>query len=74
MDHYFEANEIKSNDEMLRDRLGCGVNEDRIQRLSLAEPTLDLKRTLEIADGMETAAKNVGDLKGEMPNTLNERW
>ena len=61
-----------SLDEMLRDRLVCGVNEDRIQRLLLAEPTLDLKRTLEIADGMETAAENVGDLKAEMPNTLNE--
>ncbi|CAB4030147.1 uncharacterized protein K02A2.6-like, partial [Paramuricea clavata] len=55
-------------DEMLRDRLVCGVNEDRIQRRLLAEPTLDLKRALEIAHGMETAAKDVRDLKGEMPN------
>ena len=55
-------------DEMLRDRLVCGVNEDRIQRRLLAEPTLDLKRALEIAHGMETAAKDVRDLKGEMQN------
>ena len=40
----------------------------------LAEPTLDLKRALEIAHGMETAAKDVRDLKGdsEVPNKLNK--
>jgi predicted aspartyl protease len=57
-----------SLDEMLRDRLVCGVNEDRIQRRLLAEPVLDLKKALEIAHGMETAAKDVRDLKGETPN------
>jgi hypothetical protein len=57
-----------SLDEMLRDRLVCGVNEDRIQRRLLAEPVLDLKKALEIAHGMETAAKDARDLKGEMPN------
>ena len=61
-----------SLDEMLRDRLVCGVNDDRIQRRLLAEPTLDLKRALEIAHGMETAAKDVRDLKGEMANKLNK--
>ena len=55
-------------DEMLRDRLVCGVNDDRIQRRLLAEPTLDLKRALEIAHGIETAAKDVRDLRGETPN------
>lgn len=55
-----------SLDEMLRDRLVCGVNEDHIQRRLLAEPILDLKRALGIAHGMETAAKDVRDLKGEM--------
>ena len=57
---------------MLRDRLVCGVNDDRIQRRLLAEPTLDLKRALEIAHGMETGAKDVRDLKGEVPNKLNK--
>ena len=55
-------------DEMLRDRLVSGANEDRILRRLLAEPTLDLKRELEIAHGMETAAKDVRDLKGETSN------
>ena len=32
--------------EMLRDRLVCGVNEDRIQRRLLAEPVLDLKESI----------------------------
>ena len=53
---------------MLRDRLVSGANEDRILRRLLAEPTLDLKRELEIAHGMETAAKDVRDLKGETSN------
>ena len=57
-----------SLDEMLRDRLVCGVNEDGVQRRLLAEPTLDLKRAWKIAHGMETAAKDVRDLKGEMSN------
>ena len=51
---------------MLRDRLVCGVNEDRIQRRLLAEPTLDLKRALEIAQGMETTAKDARDMKPEI--------
>ena len=61
-----------SLDEMLRDRLVCGVNDDRIQRRLLAESTLDLKRALEIAHGIETAAKDVRDLRGETPNKLNK--
>ena len=53
-------------DEMIRDRLVCGVNDDQIQRRLLAEPKLDLKRALEIAQGMETAAKDARDLKAEI--------
>ena len=55
-------------EEMLRDRLVCGVNEDRIQRRFLAESALDLKRALDISLGMETAAKDAHDLKGDTTN------
>ncbi len=48
---------------MLRDRLVCGVNDDRMQRRLLSEPKLTFKRALELAQGLETAAKNVQELQ-----------
>ena len=53
---------------MSRDRLVCGVNNDLIQR-RLLETELDLKKALELALRMETAAKNVCELQG-----TRERW
>ena len=50
-------------EEMLRDRLVCGVNDAKIQRRLLAEVDLTYKKAMEIAVGMEVAAKNVEDLK-----------
>ena len=50
-------------DTMLRDRLVCGVLNDRIQRRLLAEKKLDLQTAVEIATGIETAAINVRDLQ-----------
>ena len=41
-----------------------GVNNDHIQRRLLSETELDLKKALELALGMETAAKNVRELQG----------
>ena len=43
----------------LRDRLVCGVAEERIKRRLFTEPTLTFQRALEIARNMETANKNV---------------
>ncbi|CAB3999347.1 uncharacterized protein K02A2.6-like [Paramuricea clavata] len=56
---------------MLIDWLVCGVNEDHIQRRLLAESTLDLKRALDIAIGMETAAKDMRDLKRDAIDSQN---
>jgi len=50
-------------DEMLRDRLVCGVEVAAIQKRLLAEPKLTLKRATEIAMAMETAEKNAETLK-----------
>jgi len=47
---------------MLRDRLVCGMDEDFIQRRLLAEPNLTYKKALELALGLETAAKNAQEL------------
>ena len=46
-------------EDMLRDRLVCGVNDDTTQKRLLAEPNLTYKRAVEIARGLETADKNI---------------
>ena len=50
-------------EEMMRDRLVCGVNDERIQRRLLAESRLDFKKALELATGMEIADKNTCDIQ-----------
>ncbi|KAK0139329.1 hypothetical protein N1851_024035 [Merluccius polli] len=49
--------------EMLRDRLVCGVADDRMQRRLLAEPELTFERALKVALAMETATRDVRDLQ-----------
>ncbi len=50
-------------DDMLRDRLVCGINDDHVQRRLLAEDKLTFKRALEMAQAQETAAKNAQNLQ-----------
>ena len=49
--------------DMLRDRLVCGVDDLRIQRHLLAEPQLTFDKAFEIAMASESAEKNVKDLQ-----------
>ena len=56
---------------MIRDRLVCGIKDDSIQRRLLAEPKLTYKRAVELAQGMERAAENVQELKGEKNPTAS---
>ena len=49
--------------DMLRDRLVCGVDDLRIQRRLLAEPQLTFDKAFEIAVASESAEKNVKDLQ-----------
>ena len=60
---------------MIRDRLVCGINDDRIQRRLLSEKELTYARAYDIAISMETAAKNVLDLqtKDAPPSTTVNR-
>ena len=51
-------------DEMIRDRLVCGVGDLPIQRKLLGEAELDLKKATKIALGMETANKEAVNLGG----------
>ena len=50
-------------EEMLRDCLVCGVNDERKQRRLLAESRLDFKKALELATAMEIADKNTRDIQ-----------
>lgn len=50
-------------DDMLRDRLVCGINDDCIQKRLLAETNLTLAKAVELATSMETASKNVTELQ-----------
>ena len=36
-------------EEMLRDRLACGINNEQIHRMSLAESSLDFKKAMKLA-------------------------
>jgi hypothetical protein len=60
---------------MIRDRLVCGINNEKIQRRLLAEPELTYKKAVELSLAMESASKHVEDLgaKGvsiEDPNNI----
>ena len=52
-------------DDMIRDRLVCGVNDDHIQKRLLSEPdgNLTLRRAVQLATAMETAVKDVAMLQ-----------
>ena len=54
---------------MLRDRLVCGINDQRVQRRLLAEPKLTFDKALELAQAAETAENNAKELSRAEPNT-----
>ncbi len=49
--------------EVIRDRLVCGIGDDRIQRRLLSEPDLTFDKALKLAQAIETASKDVKDLQ-----------
>ena len=48
--------------EMLRDRLVCGINDSRIQRRLLSEPELTPKKGFELAQALETVDKDAREV------------
>ena len=50
-------------DVMLRDQIVCGINDTAMQKRLLAETKLKCKQVLEIARGLERAARNIKELK-----------
>ena len=59
-------------DQMLRDRLVCGIKDEHIQRRLLSEDKLTLQKAMEIALGLEAASKNAKTLQGASAGTLPE--
>ncbi|XP_030580469.1 uncharacterized protein K02A2.6-like [Archocentrus centrarchus] len=49
--------------QRLRDRIVCGINDDRIQRRLLSETDLTFDKALSIAVSLETINKNAQDLR-----------
>ena len=50
-------------DDMLRDRLVCGINESTLQRRLLAQDKLTFQTALEMAQAWESAGRHVQDLQ-----------
>ena len=59
-------------DDMLRDRLVVGVQDENIQRRLLSEKELTLHKAVEIAHGMEVAKKNALDIQAAKGSTAQE--
>ena len=58
----FAANVLE---EMLRDRLVCGINHERLQSRLLSESKLTLQKALELAQAHESAAASAAELSGQ---------
>ena len=64
-----------SLDEMLRDRLVCGLRDVRVQRRLFAEPNLTFTKAFELAQAAELAEKSSQDISraGTSVNALEPR-
>ena len=51
-------------EDMLQDRIVCGINNPAMQRRLLAESGLTLRKALEIAQGMEEADRSAKVMQG----------
>ena len=57
-------------DEMVRDRIVCGINNSRIQSRLLQERNLTYQNALDTAQAMELAAKDIADMQKRTPSTV----
>ena len=51
--------------DVLRDRLVCGINDGHIQRRLLSEANMTYKKVLDISQAVESAERNANDLQGK---------
>lgn len=54
--------------DMLRDRLVCGINNQQVQRRLLSEPDLTFAKALELAQAAEAAERNARELESTVPS------
>ena len=54
-------------DDMLRDRLVCGVRDKRLQQRLLTKPDLTFKKAMELCQAIEAAERNAKDLQARQP-------
>ncbi len=52
-----------SLEDMLRDRLVCGMGDTRMQRRLLAEPEMNFKKAFDLSSAMEMADRDAADLQ-----------
>ncbi|XP_062864462.1 uncharacterized protein K02A2.6-like [Trichomycterus rosablanca] len=64
-----DCNYGETLEQMLRDRLVCGINDDRIQRRLLSETNLTFEKAWQMALAVEAASKNAQDLQGKQADT-----
>ena len=58
-------------DNMLRDRIVCGVRDTHVQRRLLAEPQLTYKKAFDLAQAAEMAAQSARELQATTPASVN---
>ena len=61
-----------SLENMLRDRIVCGINDESTQRKLLSESNLTFQTAFDTAQGMETAQKHVSDLRNDSETDKKE--
>lgn len=61
----YQADIVK---ELVRDRLVCGIHDDRLQRRLLAEPDLTYDKAFELAQIHEAAERNAKELRTAQPS------
>lgn len=59
--------------DMLRDRLVCGIADERVQRLLLTEKDLTLDKAYTICLAEEVATRDTSVLKGEQVNEIQQK-
>ena len=64
-----------SLEEMICDRLVCGINNSSLEKRLLAEPDLDYKRAMKFVLNAETALQSIQELRGK-PDVVGRhpRW
>ena len=51
-------------EEALRDRLVCGLRNENTQKRLLTDPELTLAKAIDVAQSMEAAERNMGEMRG----------